>query len=57
MSVLRGSKAVRLLVQIGDMSILKVRKDDTLLGENRDMYTPLAVKIITISTEKWTWLY
>jgi hypothetical protein len=35
----------------GDISILRVGKDDTLLRESREMYTVMVGKIITLTRE------
>jgi hypothetical protein len=36
---------------------VRVRKDDRLLRENRDMYRVMVGKIIKLMMEKGTWLY
>jgi hypothetical protein len=54
MCIVRVSKGVRLLVKI---SVVGVRKDDSLPRENRDMYILMVSKIIMLPREKWSWLY
>ena len=54
MCIVRVNKAVSLLAQMGDISILWVRKGDTLLRENGDIYREMVGNIIKLLGEKVT---
>jgi hypothetical protein len=54
---IEGKYSCQVIGANGDISILRVRKDNTILRENRDMYTLMVGRIMKLPRGKGTWRF